>query len=79
VPKIQIKDGVITPESYVKVTGQYTCSKGTVNNLTLDWPEGVIVNGAITLKNIQCPCCAEPIVIPTGKHFVNTDGVLVSE
>ncbi|SOB53865.1 hypothetical protein [Pseudomonas lundensis] len=77
-PKFTFKDGVLSSDSYVKATRQYTCGKGTVSELTLDMPEGLTVQGAINV-NAQCPCCGEKVVIPTGKHSVNSDGVLVTE
>ena len=77
-PKITIKDGVLTAESYVEAKRQYTCQKGTVSTLTLTLPEGVTFQGAINV-NAQCPCCGEQVVIPTGKHSINSDGILISE
>jgi len=77
-PRITIKDGVLSAESYVTATRQYTCGKGTKSTLTLNMPEGVTVNGAINVDT-QCPCCGEKVVIPTGKHSVNSEGVLVTE
>lgn len=77
-PEFTFEDGKLSSNSYVKATRQYTCGKGTVSQLTLDMPEGLTVHGAITV-NAQCPCCGEKVVIPTGKHSVNCDGVLVTE
>jgi hypothetical protein len=76
--KFTIKDGNLTAETYVKATRPYTCSKGTDSTLNLDWPEGLTLNGAISV-NSKCPCCDEPVAIPTGKHSVNSEGVLVTE
>jgi hypothetical protein len=77
-PKIYFKDGVLTAESYVKVTRQYTCKKGTTSTITLELPEGVTYQGTISM-NLQCPCCGEQVAIPAGKHSINSEGVLVSE
>lgn len=77
-PTITLKDGVLSSDSYVKATRQYICEKGTVSEVSLDMPAGLIVQGAITV-NVQCPCCGENVVIPTGRHSVNSDGVLVTE
>ncbi|VVP44795.1 hypothetical protein PS880_05037 [Pseudomonas fluorescens] len=33
-PKFTLKDGVLSADSYVKATRQYTCGKGTVSELT---------------------------------------------
>lgn len=77
-PKITLKDGVLSSDSYVKATRQYTCGKGTVSELTLDMPAGLTVQGAISV-NAHCHCCGEKVEIPTGKHSVNSDGVLLTE
>lgn len=77
-PTYEIKDGVLSANSYVKATRQYTCKKGTGSVVTLDMPEGLTVQGAISV-NAQCPCCGEKVEIPTGTHRVNSDGVLITE
>lgn len=77
-PTYTIKDGALSADSYVKARRQYTCGKGTISELTLDMPAGLTVQGAITVE-AQCPCCGEEVAIPTGKHSVNSDGVLVTE
>lgn len=77
-PKIQFKDGNLTSDSYVKATGEYTCPSGTVTRFTMDWPEGVNMNGALNLQNLQCSCCGVTASFPTGEHYVK-DGALVHE
>ncbi|AJY65954.1 hypothetical protein B7760_00483 [Burkholderia glumae] len=37
-PTFKFIDGVLTPESFVKATLKYTCAKGSVSIITLDWP-----------------------------------------
>jgi len=76
-PEISIVDGVMTSKTYVTATRPYTCAKGTSLTLTLDWPEGVTVDAPISITNMKCPCCNEPVEIPRGSHSV-VDGVLVT-
>lgn len=77
-PKTQIKDGVLSSETFVKATGQYTCPKGTITQFVLDWPEGATFNTQLAINNVKCSCCGEIAVLPTGKFYVK-DGVLISE
>jgi hypothetical protein len=78
VPKISFKDGVLTADSYVKAAGEWTCAKGTTTKFTMDWPEGVVSNGTLTLGSLKCGCCGEVATYPAGKHYAK-DGVLVHE
>ncbi len=68
-PKMTLKDGVLTAEVYVQVTRDYVCSCGQNITVTLDWPEGLTVNGPVNI-NKNCPACNEAIVIPAGKHYI---------
>jgi hypothetical protein len=77
-PTLQIKDGVVSSETYVKATAQYTCPKGSLVNFTIDWPEGVTMNTTLKVENVKCPCCGEAAEFPAGKYYVK-DGALVRE
>lgn len=73
-PEISIKDGVLSSKQYVEITRQYTCPQGTEGTLTLNWPEGVTVEGRVHVDT-TCPCCDADVVLPRGIHEV-VDGVL---
>lgn len=69
-PKITIKDGKLSAEIYVQVTRDYTCPCGANSTITMDMPEGVTYNGKITVTNVNCPKCDQPVVIPEGHHYI---------
>ncbi len=69
-PEITIKDGKVSAVSYVQCTRDHLCDCGAKFTITMNWPESVICNGSITVKNTACPTCGEKVVIPHGKHYV---------
>ncbi len=69
-PTITIKDGKLTAEVYIQCTRDHECPCGQSMTLTVNMPEDVTVNGAITVDNVHCPSCGEVVVIPTGRHYV---------
>lgn len=76
-PRMSFKDGVWTSDTNVQVKKDFVCQKGTSTTVTFDFPVNLTVNGSLNF-NAQCSCCAEPFVLPTGKHSVNEAGELVS-
>jgi hypothetical protein len=69
-PTITIKDDKLTAEVYVQCTREHECTCGQCMTLTMNMPEDVTVNGAITVDNAKCPSCGETVVIPAGRHYV---------
>ncbi len=69
-PEITIKNGVISAVTYVQCTREYECGCGNKMSVTLNLPEGVSVNGSITIKDANCPTCKAPVVIPQGHHYI---------
>lgn len=77
-PTITIKDGKLVAEELVAVKAKFTCSKGTVCDVTLNMPAGVTFRSKISVDK-NCPCCGEPVVFPLGEHRIGENGELVSE
>jgi hypothetical protein len=68
--RLTIKDGKFSSDSYVRVTRDYACDCGAKFVITIDWPENVSVNGAVTFNNITCNQCAQPIALPEAHYYV---------
>lgn len=69
-PKITLKDGVLSAEVYVQVTRDHTCPCGASFTITMDMPEGVSYNGKINVTNVTCPKCGGPVILPDGHHYI---------
>ena len=68
-PKITLKDGILSAVVYVQVTRQHQCVCGEVLTITMQLPEGVSYNSEINV-NSNCPKCGESVVIPYGHHYI---------
>ena len=54
----------------VQASGQYQCACGQKIDFTVEWPEGVVQTGTVTITDSRCPQCHQPVVLPFGKHWV---------
>ena len=68
-PEITLKDGHLSAVSYVQCTRAFECQCGHNLTITMDLPEGVTYNGAITV-DANCPLCNEQVVIAKGLHYI---------
>lgn len=70
-PKLTIKDGSITSNVYVKATLDYACDCGTESQVSINWPEGLIVNTEeLNVTNAKCPTCGEVVSLPAGSYGI---------
>lgn len=73
-----IKDGNLLAVSYVRATRSYECVCGEKLGITIDWPEGLTQQGAISVTGSTCPKCSRPVVLPRARYWVD-DFRLLSE
>lgn len=64
------KKGTVSAVSMVRASREYECSCGHRFSFTVDWPEGLTQNGAMTINGVQCPKCSQPAVLPAARHWV---------
>ena len=62
--------GQLSAVSNIRVTSKYECACGASFTVQLDWPEGLTQRGAITIRDLYCPTCSAPVVLPNGRHWV---------
>ncbi|MBO1325341.1 hypothetical protein K2X14_11620 [Acetobacter sp. TBRC 12305] len=53
----------------VQVTADYECECGNKLEISLEWPEDLIVRGQITVNNARCPMCHSPVVLPRAEYY----------
>lgn len=63
--------GVLSAASYVQANCDYKCTCGREFQISLQWPEGLEAQGAISVTNAVCPSCSAPVIIPTGRHYLD--------
>lgn len=67
---VNLKTGKVEAKNLIQVTHRFKCECGNDLTATLEWPEGLSVNGSITIPGTKCPQCNEPGRLPTGKYRV---------
>lgn len=78
-PELTFKDGVLTAFSYVQATRDYQCKCGMRTTLKLTLPENVEFKSQLSVKDMNCPRCKEPVVIPMGLHYVENFVLLTKD
>ena len=68
--EFDFKTGCLSAVSYVQATCEYKCKCGNKLDITLQWPEGLTSNGEITINGVQCPACSNPVILPSGRHYL---------
>jgi len=66
---VTLKKGVLDTTVLVQVSRQHHCHCGEDITLTLNFPEGINLNGTIT-TNTNCPVCNKEVIIPRGIHYI---------
>lgn len=61
--------GTISAVSNVLVSREHTCACGTNFTFTLEWPENLTQQGAISINGATCPSCQQPIHLPKGRYW----------
>lgn len=70
--KIENANGspAVSAFSSVRASCQHTCDCGQQFTLTIDWPEGLRTNGALSLTGCSCPVCQLPVNLPAAQYWV---------
>lgn len=64
------KTGQWSSEVNVQVTIDHVCGCGEKHTVTLNWPEGLTVKGALNIANQKCTRCDAPIAFPEAQYYV---------
>lgn len=63
-------------DSYVHATSDYTCSCGAHCIVTIDWPQGVIVEGAVIVSDKNCTRCGAATKFPEAHYYIEGSRLL---
>lgn len=64
------KAGTLSAVSNLQVSREHTCDCGAQFTFTMEWPENLTYEGAISLKQGQCPMCHQPVLLPKARYWV---------
>lgn len=75
-PKMTMKDGILSFEDKVPVKIDYVCECGAEATITMELPENVTFNSEISISSLVCSTCGNGVKLPRSSYTV-IDGKLV--
>lgn len=62
--------GQIDADIYIQATCDLKCSCGNPMSISINLPEGLVINASINIADISCNACGAPITLPAAHYWV---------
>ncbi|HYW57699.1 MAG TPA: hypothetical protein VE934_12105 [Polaromonas sp.] len=63
------KTGSMKALSNLQISFTHLCECGYKIAGTMEWPEGLISTGSVSISDVKCPQCAQPVLLPRAEYY----------